>query len=232
MSPLDSVRARLRAACLKASRAENEVKLIAVSKTKSWEEVRNVLQEGQLEFGENYIQEALPKAAALGDWSRVVGSPAPTWHFIGHLQSNKAKLIPGNFVLFHGLDSFSLAEKLAKAAEAAGLVQDCLIEVNLDGEATKGGVQPEEVGPLLIRLSGLSALRIKGLMCIPAPLEGRDPREPFSRLRLLKDQLNAAGLYPHPLKELSMGMSGDFEAAVLEGSTMVRVGTAIFGARA
>jgi len=224
---LADIRAEVAEACGAAGRAPESVRLMGVSKTKPWEDVRAFANLGLADFGENYVQEALPKVAT----SREAGFKL-RWHFIGSLQSNKAKLVAGEFLLFHALDSLSLAKKLGNAAAAKGAEQACLLEVNVDGEGTKGGVAAAELKAFLESLNGIAGLRVTGLMCIPAPpLPGRSAREPFAKLRELKDSVNAAGAYRLPLEELSMGMSADFKEAILEGSTYVRVGTALFGAR-
>lgn len=219
---LQKVLAEIRQAAALAGRAPEEIKLIAVSKTKPASDVAELLRLGQRDFGENYVQEALEKMEALK-------AENPIWHYIGTLQSNKAKFIPGRFSLFHALDSENLAAKLDKAAAAAGLVQDCLLEVNVDHEATKGGLLPDDLDYILENISALANLNIRGLMCIPAP--SKSPRKPFARLRELLDYVNKNSCYRHPLTELSMGMSADFADAILEGATMVRVGSRIFGER-
>ncbi len=227
---LQQVEETILSACQKSGRKRTAVKLIAVSKTKGWEEVRDFLLLGQTEFGENYVQEAISKIQSLQTWKEVEKkAPSPHWHFIGNLQSNKTKFIPGNFSLFHALDSLSLAEKLNKSASAVHQVQNCLVEVNLEGQSTKGGISPKELPHFLEKLQSHSSLTITGLMCIPDPK--RSSREPFSELRQLQEKMNQVGAYKKPLTELSMGMSADFSEAILEGSTMVRVGTALFGAR-
>lgn len=218
---LEKIKTQIREACLAAGRKESEVKLIAVSKTKSAEMVRAFAELGVKDFGENYVQEALPKVEELRDLNL-------DWHFIGGLQSNKAKFIPGKFSLLHTVDSISLAEKMDKAAAKAALVQDCLLEVNISGEGSKAGLELGSLLPLLARCAELSSLNVRGLMCIPATGLGRAP---FAHLRGLLEEANRASVYPRPLKELSMGMSGDFKEAILEGSTMVRIGTALFGER-
>lgn len=229
---LHIIQEQIRAAALRAGRDPADVKLLAVSKTKSWEEVRDFALLGQVDFGENYVQEALAKTEALEAWaSSQRPKPLLRWHFIGNLQSNKAKFIPGNFSLFHALDSVSLAQKIAKSAEARGLVQPSLVEVNVDGEKSKGGISPLELRAFLEQCQGLSSLEIRGLMCIPAPRPIGNRREPFALLRELMQKVNASGCYRALLSELSMGMSNDFEDAVLEGSTMVRIGTSLFGER-
>jgi pyridoxal phosphate enzyme (YggS family) len=225
---LEEVRHRIATACARAGRATTEVTLVAASKTKPWGDLEAFARLGVCDFGENYVQEALAKREAAGQ----TGLGGLRWHLIGTLQSNKAKLVPGRFTLFHALDSLSLAAKLDKAAAAAGLVQDCLIEVNVDLEHTKGGVGEALLPRLLGELAPLRGLRVRGLTCIPAPAPARDPRVPFARLRELREKMNASGAYREALAELSMGMSADFEAAILEGATFVRVGTTLFGERA
>jgi len=219
---LDAVRSRIREACARSGRPELAVTLVAVSKTKPWSEVRPFVELGVRDFGENYVQEALEKRAQ---------APELRWHLIGTLQSNKAKFIPNNFCLFHALDSLSLAQKLDRAAASVGSVQPCLIEVNVDLESSKGGIGEVLLPTLLSQLAALENVRVEGLMCIPAPMAGRDPRRPFAQLRAIRDALLVSGVYPGKLPLLSMGMSADFEAAIEEGSTHVRVGTTLFGAR-
>ncbi|RZA04738.1 MAG: YggS family pyridoxal phosphate-dependent enzyme [Proteobacteria bacterium] len=225
---LAGIQGQVAAAAKQAGRAPGDVRLMAVSKTKPWEDVRDFIDLGVRDFGENYVQDALPKIEA----SRALGLADLRWHFIGSLQSNKAKLVAGSFSLFHALDSLSLAKKLGAAASAKGLVQDCLVEVNVDDEASKAGLAPAALPAFLGELAAVEGVRVTGLMCIPAPpLPGRSAREPFARLRELRDSVNAAGVYPSALNELSMGMSADFAEAILEGATYVRVGTSLFGAR-
>ncbi len=223
---LEKVRDRIRGACKASGRKESEVTLVAVGKTKPWEEIEAFARLGVLNFGENYVQEALMKQ----ERAAAAGLKQLKWHLIGTLQSNKAKQVPGNFHLFHALDSLSLAQKLDKAAGANGLVQDCLLEVNVDLEQTKGGIAESALGKLLEQANQLNSIRITGLMCIPAP--GGDTRPAFARLRETMDSLNESGAYRDVLRNLSMGMSADFEAAILEGATHVRVGTTLFGMRA
>ena len=252
------VRARIVRAAEDAARDPASVRLIAVSKTKPAEAVAAALAAGQRLFGENYAQELQEKCAALGcavvtagvtagvaegaagalgaagAKSPAPGLAAPEWHFLGALQSNKAKLVVGRAALIHTCDRLSLAEELQKqvaklAALAPGFVQRVLIEVNLGREPQKGGCLPEALPALLRALGGLPLLRCEGLMTIP-PAEG-DPRVHFRALRALRDQALQTGAHPGPLPELSMGMSADFEAAIAEGATLVRVGTALFGAR-
>jgi PLP dependent protein len=186
------------------------VKLVAVTKTHPVERVREAAAAGLDVLGENYVQELLAKRAALADL-RI------EWHFIGHLQRNKAKDVVGKVALVHGVDSLALAEALARRATSP---QDILIEVNLGGEASKAGVAPADLPALLAALAPLDGVRCRGLMAIPPPGEGR------RHFRAL-----AALARDHGLPELSMGMSDDFEEAIREGATIVRVGTALFGPR-
>ena len=210
---LSRVRERIAAACSRAGRDPASVRLVAVSKTKPIEMLREAVAAGQTIFGENYAQELREKAAALA---------GVEWHFIGALQTNKARLVVGRAALIHTCDRLALAQELSKRAKAAGLVQRVLLEVNVGREAQKAGVLPEDVPALLEQVRALPALACEGLMCIP-PAQ-RDPRPSF---RLLRQLGTASGL-----PELSMGMSADYEAAIEDGATLVRVGTSIFGERA
>ncbi|NUM88660.1 MAG: YggS family pyridoxal phosphate-dependent enzyme [Bdellovibrionales bacterium] len=229
LANLTSVRARLGEAATRAGRSPGEICLLAVGKTMPWKDIATLLRAGQRDFGENYVQEALPKILAV-ERGRDPAAPEPRWHFVGHLQSNKAKLIPGKFAIFHSLHSAALAERLEKACAESDTTLHCLVEVNVDGEASKSGVAPDEAAFLLEGCSRLRRIRITGLMCIPAA-DPRNPRRPFAALRNLRDALNRQGVYPEKLTELSMGMTADYEAAIAEGSTVVRIGTALFGAR-
>ena len=211
---LSRVRGRIAAACSRSGRDPASVRLIAVSKTKPVEMLREAVAAGQTIFGENYAQEMKGKAEALGS--------GVEWHFVGALQTNKSKLVVGRAALIKTFrPSREGAKELSKRAKAAGLVQRVLLEVNVGREAQKAGVLPENVPALLEQVRALPALACEGLMCIP-PAEG-DPREYFRQLRQLGNTLG--------LRELSMGMSADYEAAIEEGATLVRVGTAIFGER-
>jgi len=208
------VRARVDAACRAASRDPDEVTLIAVSKTHPASAVREAAAAGATDFGENYAQELAAKRGEL---------PELRWHFIGRLQRNKAKLVAGHVVLVHAVDSLDLAAELGKRAAA---VQSMLLAVNIAGETTKGGVSEADAPALARAVAGTANVRLDGLMTMPPP--GDDPRRHFDALRALRDRL-AADLGPLPV--LSMGMSGDFEAAIACGATHVRIGTAIFGER-
>jgi len=210
---LAGVRERMAAACSRAGRDPASVRLVAVSKTKPIELLRAAQAAGQSIFGENYAQDLREKADAL---------PGVEWHFIGALQTNKAKLVVGRAALIHTCDRIALAQELSKRAQSAGLTQRVLLEVNVGREPQKAGALPEDVPALLEKVRALPSLAPLGLMCIP-PAEG-DPRGHFRSLRQLGQGLG--------LPELSMGMSADYEIAIEEGATLVRVGTAIFGERA
>jgi hypothetical protein len=219
---LAAVKSRIAAAALRAGRDPEAVRLIAVSKTVDLDRLSQALAAGQKLFGENYLQEAREKIAALG--------PGVTWHLVGHLQTNKARGAVELFDLLHAVDRLKLAQALAKAAAAAGKVQDVLLQVNLAGEETKSGADPGEVLTLLAAVARLAHLRVLGLMTMPPYFPDPEQARPYFRaLRELRAR--ARDLTGLPLTELSMGMSGDFEVAVEEGATLVRVGTAIFGAR-
>ncbi len=208
---------RIRRAAMRVGRAPEEVLLVGVSKSVDLERIRRALAAGLPALGENRVQEAKEKIGALG-------RPVP-WHMVGHLQTNKARDAVVLFDLIHSVDRLDLAQELHRRAVAAGRVVEVLVQVNLSGEATKGGFGADQLKGALEALAWLSGLRARGLMTIPPPVEqGEQARGWFRRLRELRD---AAGL-----EHLSMGMSDDFEVAVEEGATMVRVGTAIFGPRA
>ena len=221
---LEIVKERIAKACLRVGRDPAEVKLLAVSKTVGCERIKEAIECGQRLFGENYVQEALPKIRKLG--------PGIEWHFIGHLQSNKARQVVGAFQMVQSLDRVSLAQELERRARAASTPVDLLIQVNLAREESKSGAGAEDLERLLEEVVNLQWGRLRGLMTIP-PL-GRDPEEarPYFRgLWELRERFRRQVPPPHCLEELSMGMTGDLEVAVEEGATIVRVGTAIFGAR-
>lgn len=213
---LGRVRERIWRAAERAGRAPEEVLLVGVSKSVDVERIRSALAAGLGALGENRVQEAKEKIGAIG-------RPVP-WHLVGHLQTNKSREAVLLFDLIHSLDRLEVARELHRRAVAAGRVAEALVQVNLAGERTKGGFAPGELKPALETLAGLSGLSVRGLMTIPPPVEEAElARGWFRQLRELRDE---AGL-----EHLSMGMSGDFEVAVEEGATIVRVGTAIFGPR-
>ncbi|AKT36449.1 YggS family pyridoxal phosphate-dependent enzyme [Chondromyces crocatus] len=220
---LDEVRRRIAEAARQAGRAPGSVKLIAVSKGKPAEAIRIAHGAGQLDFGENYAQELSDKAQALGDLPRIV------WHAIGRLQRNKAKVVTQVAEVVHALDRAELAVELDRRAASLGRVLRVLVEVNVGGEAAKGGCTPAEVGRLLDATRACANLRPIGLMTIAPYLDDPGAVRPyFAALRALRDEHGGEVELP----ELSMGMSHDFEVAIAEGATWVRVGTAIFGSRA
>ena len=221
---LQQVRQRIALACAAAQRPVQSVTLLAVSKTFGAEAVRDAHAAGQHAFGENYVQEALAKMGALSDLRAVM-----EWHLIGPLQSNKTREVAAAFDWVHSIDRLKVAERLS-AQRPPGLppLQICL-QVNASGEASKSGVAPAELPALAHAVAALPKLRLRGLMSIPEPAEGLAAQcAPHRILRGLFEALRSQGL---PLDTLSMGMSADLEAAITEGSTIVRVGTAIFGGR-
>jgi hypothetical protein len=221
---LEAVKQRLEAAARRAGRAPSEVRLIAASKTVEVERLRQAVAAGHRLFGENYLQEAQDKIAALG--------PGVSWHFVGHLQSRKAKAVVELFELIHSVDRLNLAQALEKAAAQVGKVQEILIQVNLAGEAAKSGAAPQATPELLREIAGMPHLKVAGLMTMPPWFDEPERVRPYFRaLRELRNRLREQCIVDTPLNELSMGMSGDYEVAVEEGATLVRVGTAIFGAR-
>lgn len=213
---------RIARAAEAAGRDAAEVRLLAVSKTWPADSVREAAAAGQCAFGENYVQEGAEKVDALAGLGLE-------WHFIGPLQSNKTRLVANRFVWVHSIDRLKIAERLSAQRDAHLPLLDVCIQVNVSGEASKSGVAPGELPALARAVAGLPRLRLRGLMAIPEPTSDVAlQRARFATLRQLRDQLNADGL---ALDTLSMGMSDDLEAAIAEGSTMVRVGTAIFGSR-
>jgi len=222
---IESVRGRIAAACRRAGRRPEDITLVAVSKTFPAERIREVVRAGVSDIGENYVQEVLPKREALA------GEPI-RWHFIGHLQSNKAKSIAAWVTMVHALDSQALAQELDTRAARANRTIDALVEVNTTGEQSKFGISPDQVLPFVRSLEGFPHIRICGLMTIgpflPDP-EGSRPM--FRRLRELRETLARHSQQNLDPVHLSMGMTGDFEVAVEEGATLLRIGTALFGSR-
>lgn len=219
---LQAVIARIDAACQASGRAPSAVRLVAVSKTFPEQAVRAAAGAGQRDFGENYVQEAMAKMQALADLPL-------TWHFIGPIQSNKTRPIAEAFHWVHSIDREKVANRLSEARPAHLPPLKVCIQVNVSGESSKSGVAPGELPALAKRVSALPGLELRGLMAIPEPTpDVQLQRQRFRVLRELKDELARAGI---ALDTLSMGMSADLEAAIAEGATMVRVGTAIFGER-
>ena len=221
---LKNVEEEIRKACEKAGRRREEVTLIAVSKTNPAEAVREAYAAGQLDFGENKAQEMVAKKAECPDEVR--------WHFIGNLQKNKVKYVVGNAVMIHSVSSVPLAAEIERIAAKKGLTVSVLAEVNIADEATKHGIGRAEAVELVKAMGEMPHLSVKGLMCIAPPVDDPEENRPyFAAMRKLLDEINAMDLPGVQLKELSMGMSGDYAVAVEEGATFVRVGTALFGAR-
>jgi PLP dependent protein len=229
---LTEIRARLFAAARSAGRDPSSVRLVAVSKTFPLESIREAFEAGQRDFGENRVQEALQKVELA--LQKIEGSADQSirWHLLGHLQTNKARKAAPAFTVIQSVDSVELIQKLDQAAADTGHAPDLLIQVDLAGEANKYGATPSEVPRLFEAAAACRAARVVGLMTLPPwPETPEDSRPWFRQLRDLRDQWQASGVPASMLRELSMGMSGDFEVAVQEGATMVRVGTAIFGSR-
>lgn len=212
---------RIEAACGRCGRNAGEVTLIGAAKTVPAERIREFLEAGLDHVGENYVQEAKAKQDALSDLT-------PSWHLIGALQSNKARDAVNCFEAIHSVDRASLANALQKEAAAINKVQEVLLQVNLGDEESKAGCSPAELEQLVERCRELPNLAVRGLMCLPPYCEDLEEVRPyFKQLRELRDRWHPAGVGP----ELSMGMSHDYEVAIEEGATMVRIGTALFGAR-
>ena len=220
---LDRVREEIAAAAARAGRRPEDVTLVAVSKTKPAADIAAACEAGQRDFGENYAQELDRKCDELG--------AGPRFHMIGHLQRNKVKLVVGRVVLVQTVDSLRLAQALARRAAAAGLTVPVLLEVNVGGEWSKSGLAPDGASELLAQLGEIPQLEPRGLMCIPPFVAANQARPYFRQLRELRETLVAGLPAGHRFDQLSMGMSHDFAAAVEEGATIVRVGTAIFGER-
>jgi PLP dependent protein len=217
-----AVRNRINSAAAVAMRSVDSVTLVAVSKGHPVNMVRAAAAQGLRDFGESYVQEALEKIEALRDLPL-------TWHFIGRLQANKTRLIAANFTWVHGVDRLKLAERLSEQRPFHAPPLNVCLQVNIAGESTKGGVQPAELPALAAAVARLPHLTLRGLMCIPPDeQDASQQRRWFAGLRRELQALNAGGA---GLDTLSMGMSGDFEAAILEGATLIRVGTALFGPR-
>lgn len=229
-SRLQAVRARIRSAALSAQRDPAAIALVAVSKTFPAEALFEAMQAGQRAFGENYLQEALAKMAALEALcARRGGCERPQWHFTGPVQGNKTRAIARHFDWVHGVDRLRIAQRLSEARAPESEPLQVCVQVNVGGEDSKGGVAPGEAEALARAVAGLPRLRLRGLMTIPRPTDDvAAQRAQFRVLRELRERLAGAGL---ALDTLSMGMSDDLESAIAEGATMVRIGRAIFGER-
>lgn len=226
---IDSVRERVETACTRAGRRADDIDLIAVSKTFPLEYVEAARRLGIEEFGENRVQEFTEKAEQLP--SRYRGGNV-TWHMIGHLQRNKAKDVVEHADFFHALDSRRLARELNKRCAAAERVLPCFVQVNASGEESKFGLEPDDLGAFLMDMAPLEHLEVIGLMTIAAPSDNPEEIRPqFRLLREMADRAQSGAPQNVDLRSLSMGMSGDFEVAIEEGATHIRVGSAIFGYR-
>lgn len=215
---------RIARAAERAGRDPQQIRLVAVSKTRSVEEIRQAIEAGITDIGENRVQEAWGKYQAIGD--------AVTWHMVGHLQTNKVKRALRFFQLIHSLDSLHLAEEIQRQAQTLGKVAEVLIEVNTSQEATKYGVSVEKTQALIEQVTTFSHLRVLGLMTIGPFTDNTDAiRACFRQLRNLQEQISCANIPNIEMRHLSMGMTHDFEIAIEEGADILRVGTAIFGAR-
>jgi PLP dependent protein len=219
---VNHVRSRIRSAAIAAGRDPESITLVAVTKAKTAESVRLAATAGVTDFGENYLQEAQAKMERLADLKLK-------WHFIGGIQSNKTRAIAERFDWVQSVDRFGVARRLSEQRPFHAPPLNVCIQVALVPEPTKGGVAPDELGTLAAAIAGLPRLKLRGLMCVPPPqANAAAERAVFASLRMALEDLNAGGL---ELDTLSMGMSGDFESAIAEGATLVRIGTALFGAR-
>ncbi len=222
---LASIRARIRRACDVCGRAPETVRLVAVSKLHPAGQVREAVAAGQQLFGENYVQELVEKSAGLGS--------GIAWHLIGHLQSNKVKYLPGIVSMIHTVDRLSLAHEINRQwGEKLGHPCDILVQVNVSGEEQKSGTTIAEAVELVRQIADLPFVQVRGLMTMPPFFDNPEEARPYFReLKHLSEQICAARIPRVAMDELSMGMSGDFEVAIEEGATLIRVGTAIFGER-
>lgn len=218
---LETIRQRMREACRRCDRSVDDVRLIAVTKYAALEHVRELVELGQLDLGESRPQQLSQRAAELPQTVR--------WHLIGHLQRNKVELVVPKAALIHSLDSLRLAERISSVAVARGLVMPALLEVNVSGEESKDGFQPDALRAVADDLFRLPGLKIQGLMTMaPQSDHPEDARPVFRSTRLLLDELRGLAGSAHQLSELSMGMSGDFEIAIEEGATFIRIGSSLF----
>ena len=219
------IRERIRQAAISCGRDPEAIRLVAVTKTVLQEHIRQAIDAGLRIFGESYIQEAVTKIDTIAD-------KEVSWHFIGHLQSNKAKIAVRCFDLIHSVDSLSLAEALNRQAERINKIQNILVQVNISRESTKSGTAVQEAIELVNAIRWMENLSVKGLMTIPPFFDQPEKVRPyFKALADLKNQIRKQSIPGNEMNELSMGMTGDFEVAIEEGSTLVRIGTAIFGER-
>lgn len=227
---LDDIRSRIDRACRRAHRPADAVRLIAVSKTFPADVLAEAAEAGQDSFGESYMQEAIDKIGL----TETLSGRRLDWHFIGPIQSNKCRALAGAFAWAHGVDRLKIAERLSSLRGADLPALNVCVQVNVSGEASKGGVEPADAAALCAAIAALPGLSLRGLMCIPAPVDDPEQsRDAFRRLRELRDAIRHGGAVDaDAFDSLSMGMSDDFEVAIEEGATLVRVGSALFGRRA
>ncbi|MGC8555028.1 MAG: YggS family pyridoxal phosphate-dependent enzyme [Candidatus Acidulodesulfobacterium sp.] len=223
---INSINEKIKNAALKSGRNFSDITLLAASKTRTADEIIEAARSGIKVFGENYVQEFLPKFETLKYLSQ---NKEIVWHIIGRLQKNKVKYIIGKVDLIHSVDDLELAEVIEKHSAAKNITSNILIEVNLAGEKTKGGILPEKLTGLISEINKFQHIKVSGLMTMP-PLENGS-RKYFKQLKELSDEINSKSVYKQKLSVLSMGTSGDFEAAIEEGATIIRLGTVIFGIR-
>jgi len=222
---ITSLEARLEAVCTRVGRKRDEITLVAVTKTFGADVIREAMKAGLKDFGENYVQELIAK-------NQELSGLFPRWHFIGHLQSNKVKYVAPFIHMIHSVDSIRLAGEIDKRGEGCGRTLDVLVEVHSTDEATKSGVIPEETIDLVKRMAELPHLRVRGLMTMgPFSEDPNDSRRSFRRVAELARKIEQEGIEGVSMRTLSMGMTADFEVAIEEGATMVRIGTAVFGER-
>ncbi|MEA3417613.1 MAG: YggS family pyridoxal phosphate-dependent enzyme [Thermodesulfobacteriota bacterium] len=222
---LENIMDRIKAAAISCNRDPESIRLVTVSKTVPADRVREAINAGVTTLGENYMQEAREKFNALPSYN-------VSWHFIGHLQTNKAKYAVRLFDLIHTVDSLKLALELNKQSKKINKIQQILIQINISGESSKSGIYKQDALKLIKEISGLENLTIKGLMTMPPFFDKPEKVRPyFSALCILRDYIKDEAVKNVSMEELSMGMTGDFEAAIEEGATLVRIGTAIFGKR-
>ena len=220
---INSINEKIKIAALKSGRNFSDITLLAASKTRTAEEIMEAARSGIKVFGENYVQEFLSKFETLSQNKDII------WHIIGRLQKNKVKYIIGKVDLIHSADGIELAEVIEKHSAAKNITSNILIEVNLAGEKTKGGILPEKLNGLISEINKFQHIKVAGLMAMP-PLES-ESRKYFKQLKELLGEINSKSVYKQKLTVLSMGTSGDFEAAIEEGATIIRLGTVIFGIR-
>lgn len=227
---LPTIQSQIQKALYRSGRAGGSVRLVGVSKKQPLEKILALAQAGLVDFGENYVQEWKGKKSDIEknhpELNKIIH-----WHFIGHLQSNKAKELVGKIEYIHALDSLKLAQRISQHAAQLGITQKVLMEINLEKEVGKFGFERESLLRNLSQLARLPGLSLEGLMAIPPPASGEKSRPYFKRLKSLLDECNQSGNLTKAMKELSMGMSNDFEVAIEEGATMIRIGTALFGPR-